>query len=301
MSTSAQDEFDALYTNNQGDRIIRHPEDKSDSDHSDNDSTTLHSDRNGDGDDDTLASNASANMPMATTYIPTNTQFDANTGPKGVIADARSFETARKRSFRQTLYAFSNTITGGDKEKKAAREKESKSPSPDLSDSEDDFMRTWRANRLEQLSNQKPGEIRTRRQSPSQRRYGSLVTVDPSGYLDAVEKVPSYTTVVVLIYDDESAVSNQVEDALRVLARNHPTVRFVRLHFLEAEMDEVAVPGILAYRGGDCFANLVSIIDEIPAGRDISTISLQSVLQQYELALPSIASAVANFDSGTKF
>ena len=46
-------------------------------------------------------------------------------------------------------------------------------------------------------------DIRTRRQSPSQRTYGSLVTVDPAGYLDAVEKVPTYTTVVVFIYDDE--------------------------------------------------------------------------------------------------
>jgi len=200
MSTSAQDEFDALYANNQGDRIRGHPEDKSHSDNSDNDSTTLHSDHN--HDEQTLASDASANMSMASTYIPTNTQFDANTGPKGVIADARSFETARKRSFRQTLYAFSNTIAGGDKAKKAIREK-SKSPSPDLSDSEDDFMRTWRANRLEQMASQKQSDVRTRRQSPSERRYGTLVTVDPIGYLDAVEKVPSYTTVVVLIYDDE--------------------------------------------------------------------------------------------------
>lgn len=200
MSTPAQDEFNALYTKNQGDRIRGHPDDRSDSDYSsDNDSTTLHSDHN--DDEQALDPNASANMPMPTTYLP-STPFDANTGPKGVIADARSFETARKRSFRQTLYAFSNTITAGDKEKKAMREK-SKSPSPDLSDSEDDFMRTWRANRLEQLSNQKHGEVRTRRQSPSQRRYGSLVPVDPSGYLDAVEKVPAYTTVVVLIYDDE--------------------------------------------------------------------------------------------------
>ena len=198
MSASAQDEFDALYRNNQSERSRGHPEDRSDSDQSsDNDSTTLHSDPD---EEDTLTSKPSTN-PMATTYLP-STQFDANTGPKGVIADAQSFETARKRSFRQTLYAFSNTIKGADKEKKAMREN-SKSPSPDLSDSENEFMRTWRANRLEQLSNQKPDEIRTRRQSPSQRRYGSLVSVDPNGYLDAVEKVPSYTIVVVLIYDDE--------------------------------------------------------------------------------------------------
>ena len=78
----------------------------------------------------------------------------------------------------------------------------------------------------------------------------------------------------------QSAISGKVEDALKVIARNHPTVRFVKLHFLDAEMDEIAAPGILAYKGGDCFANLVSIIDEIPAGRDISTTTLEGVLQQ---------------------
>ncbi len=189
MSSAAQDEFDALYNNNQGTQLRSHPEDRSDS--SDNDSTTLHS---GNEDEQTLTSDSTTAMPHATTYLPTTTQFDANTGPKGVIADARSFETAKKRSFRQTLYAFSNSFS---------REK-SKSPSPEVSadDEEDDFMRQWRANRIDELSRNNQ-DIRTRRQSPSQRRYGSLVTVDPSGYLDAVEKVHAYTTVVVLIYDDE--------------------------------------------------------------------------------------------------
>ena len=46
-------------------------------------------------------------------------------------------------------------------------------------------------------------------------------------------------------------------------------------------MDEIAAPGILAYRAGDCFANLVSIIDEIPAGKDISSTTLEHVLQSY--------------------
>ena len=77
----------------------------------------------------------------------------------------------------------------------------------------------------------------------------------------------------------QSAISGQVEDAVKVLARNHSTVRFVKLHFLDAEMDEIAAPGILAYRAGDCFANLVSIIDEIPSGKDISSSTLEGVLQ----------------------
>lgn len=195
MSTSAQDEFDALYSNNQSLKSRGHPEDRDRSDSPDNDSAE---------DEKTLASDTSTTMPTATaTYLPTTTQFDANTGPKGVIADARSFETAKKRTFRQTLYAFSSGITSPGSPNRKWREK-SQSPSPDNSadEEEDEFMRRWRANRLDELAS-KNQDIKTRRQSPSQRRYGSLVTVDPLGYLDAVEKVPAYTTVVVLIYDDE--------------------------------------------------------------------------------------------------
>ena len=199
MSNSAQDEFDALYSNNtrHGQKYSGHPDDRSDS--SDNDSTTLNSSNE---DEQTLTSNISTEMPTATAYLPTTTQFDANTGPKGVIADARSFETAKKRSFRQTIYAFSSDIVNN-KKVSFAQEK-SKSPSPDISESdeEDDFMRRWREKRLGELASGSQA-VRTRRQSPSQRRYGSLVTVDPIGYLDAIEKVATYTTVVVFIYDDE--------------------------------------------------------------------------------------------------
>ena len=46
-------------------------------------------------------------------------------------------------------------------------------------------------------------------------------------------------------------------------------------------MDEIAAPGILAYKAGECFANLVSLINEIPAGRDINSTTLENLLQQY--------------------
>lgn len=140
-------------------------------------------------------------MPVAT-FLPTTTQFDANTGPKGVIADARSFELAKKRSFRQTLHAFADSAPF--KKFHTSGNEKSKSPSPELSgdDSEDDFMRLWRQKRLDELSAMKQGAY-SRRQSPSKRRYGSLSSVDPAGYLDAVEKVGTETVVVVLIYDDQ--------------------------------------------------------------------------------------------------
>lgn len=49
-------------------------------------------------------------------------------------------------------------------------------------------------------------------------------------------------------------------------------------------MDEIAVPGILAYKGGDCFANMVSIVNEIPSGKEFSASVLELMLQQYVLA-----------------
>lgn len=203
MSNSAQDEFDALY-NRQNATSSTHPEDASGSSDDDNDSTTLRSVNDG---DQPLSTNHTAEMPSATYHIPSTTHFDANTGPKGVIADARNFENAKKRSFRQTLQALSNCQSPPlfSKQKKPAFDfSREKSASPDISadDEEDEFMRTWRANRLDELATMSK-DLRTRRQSPSQRKYGTLITVDPSGYLDAIEKVPTDTIVVVLIYDDE--------------------------------------------------------------------------------------------------
>ena len=292
MSTSAQDEFDALCSSNKNNNLGLHPDDKSEP--SDNDSTTLNS---GDEDEQTLASHTSTEMPTATTYLPTTTQFDANTGPKGVIADARSFETAKRRGFRQTVYAFSSDFIINKKISLTQEKSNSTSPEVSENDEDDDFMRTWREKRLGELASGSQG-IRTRRQSPSQRRYGSLVTVDPIGYLDAIEKVATYTTVVVFIYDDEvcsmsfewqvnanicivqSILSGKVEDALKDIARRHATTRFVKLHFLDAEMEKIASPGILAYRAGDCFANLVPLMSEMPAGRDVNSVRLEGVLQQ---------------------
>ncbi|MCJ1337896.1 hypothetical protein MMC09_003180 [Bachmanniomyces sp. S44760] len=298
MSNSAQDEFDALFSQQ---RITNrsHPEDTAahagdtSRPSSDNENTPNPSgdededeDEDDDDDDDTKASRTPRTMPSAVYTIPSTTTFDANTGPKGVIADAKSFEKARKRSFRQTLYAFSNGLSTSHVDNKkpltSAYSRE-KSSSPDISasDDEDEFMRAWRANRLTELTTTNGHEPRrSRRQSPSKRRYGFMNKVDAVGYLDAIEKVAQDTVVVVCIYDEESLVSGLVEDALSALSRKHEFTRFVKLSYEEAEMDEEAVPAILAYRGGEIFANMVAVLDEMPAGQDLSEDNLEALLKR---------------------
>ena len=197
MSNPAQDEVDALFAQ-QDKKPSIHPEDAIHSgDHSDTESENETTVDSHDDDEDTLASQTTTAMPTAAYYIPNDTNFDANTGPKGVIADARSFEKARKRSFRQTLQAFSRSVLELPREK-------SSSPTSDLStdEDEDEFMRTWRESRMQELQTA-GSDIRTRRQSPSKRRFGNCDVVDALGYLDALDKLPPDTMVVVCIYDNE--------------------------------------------------------------------------------------------------
>lgn len=122
-------------------------------------------------------------------------------------------------------------------------------------------MREWRQHRIQELTERNNASVR--RKSPSQRTWGTVEDVDAVGYLDAIEKVKGDVIVVVCIYDPESITSLEVEDVLGTIAYKHTTTRFVKMHHEIAEMTEVKVPALLAYRGGDVFA---TISDARPEG-----------------------------------
>lgn len=72
-----------------------------------------------------------------------------------------------------------------------------------------------------------------------------------------------------------------VEECVREIAKAYTTIRFVKLQYEEAEMEVAGVPAILAYRGGDKFAGLVPVVDEIPEDEELSARSLATVLERY--------------------
>ena len=211
MSTAALDEFNALASHE--DKYTTHPDDAGDTSDNSSEPASDHQLTAHDSSDEnqTLITARGRPAPTDMYHIPRGTYFDANTGPKGVIADAKSFDQARKRTFRQTIYdALSNGATGNVFEKRRFhsspnRDKSSisdSSASDDDDNDNDNFMRTWRQNRIHEMQSGAQ-DTRKRRQSPSQRRFGCLMSVDANGYLDAVEKVASNTTVVVCIFDED--------------------------------------------------------------------------------------------------
>jgi hypothetical protein len=155
--------------------------------------------------------------------------FDSGraTGVKGVIADARSYEAARRSKWATKAHRVRRSIFGlddpeadgaggrvrADSTRSDARSRsdsaasgtddEAAHLSPDaLEDDSSDFIEQWREARRKELESGAP-VIRNRRTSPSIRTYGRLDEVDALGYLDAVEKVRSETVVVVFVTDLE--------------------------------------------------------------------------------------------------
>lgn len=267
MADPAQEEAERYLSSRE--HHTSHPEDRGNSsDHSDAEDekhVPQQTNSDPDTDDDDVAANM-ATMTQTRTqsnafHLPTTAHY-ANTGPKGVIADAQSFQRAKQSTFRDRFANFTNQFRSSEKQqasKSTQSRTGSSSPRSDVAlseeDSDSEFMTQWRAARLQELQAQADGKAQ-RRVSPSRRIWGTLQEVDANGYLDAIEKVSPEDVVVVLIFDPTSTQSKEVEDELGMLAYKYNTTRFVKLDSDTAEMKEIDVPAVLVYKDGDVFATV---------------------------------------------
>ncbi|KAL5328984.1 hypothetical protein ACEPPN_002493 [Leptodophora sp. 'Broadleaf-Isolate-01'] len=210
------------------------------------------------------------------------------TGVKGVIADARSFEEARRSKTKdgwrsKVARASSATRMGNGNEENKRMSTFLRDEGEGSASEEEEFVERWREQRREELKRE-GNDIRNRRTSPSVRRYGRFDEVDALGYLDAIEKVTRDTVVVVFVYDPECPVSQVISDALSPLVSQYPSIHFVRVHYEDIEFDNAGVPAILAYKNqGDLFANLTYIIDQIPDDTLFDTRALENILRKHKV------------------
>ena len=258
MASTIQDEFDRIITK----QTTTPPEDDSDESLSEKEEEEEASTPENGG-KPPQSSSRSIQVPR--------TVFNANTGPKGVIADAQAFERARRTT------GYKNEAVSG--EGSAADEEEEEDEEKEKEKEEDCFMRQWRESRMRELQSMKPTT------TPRPKLYGFFQDVDAEGYLDAIEKAPLGTSVVVCIYDPsvclffplfgtlyltvvymKSTESAIVEDALSTICKRQPTTRFVKIHCDIADMDYIEAPALLAYKSGNVFAVMVDILESIPKG-----------------------------------
>ncbi|RMZ71385.1 phosducin [Pyrenophora seminiperda CCB06] len=269
-TSAAQDEFNELIRDK--DKEDRHPEDR----HHDSDLSEPESPGHDDDYREKIDTDDELDIPadMRANYYMPAMRSEANTGPKGVIADAQAFEQAKKQARR---FTWKKNGGGAPAQYNVSAYHDDKALSDDEAD--EGFMRQWREARLKELQN--VGErIRSRTNSPSRRIYGNMPLVDGEGYLDAVDKTASGTTVVVFIYDSQLDVDDHVVQCMRDVARRNDTVRFVKMHGEVAELDAACLPAVLAYKGGDKFASLLPLLGELPADSEVSSVSLETALRK---------------------
>lgn len=220
-TTAAQDEFNDLVAKNTTEHATTHPEDRHDPDlQPQQDLTEEDEYRQGQVD---AAMGMSPNDRARLNLPPPSFDNGRSTGVKGVIADARSYESARKSKWKNRVHAARRSIFGLDSvmQKPAKSESDTDEDTKSGSD-DDDFLAQWRESRRRELEAEATKGIRNRRTSPSVREYGRLDEVDALGYLDAIEKVTRETTVVVFVYDNEV---RSVQMTQATMTRLTPTVR----------------------------------------------------------------------------
>jgi hypothetical protein len=64
------------------------------------------------------------------------------------------------------------------------------------------------------------------------------------------------------------------------VAKRNDTVRFVKLHNSDAELENAGLPAILAYKGGKEVKMLVPLLDELPDDSELSAISLETCFRR---------------------
>lgn len=283
-TTAAQDEYNELFRDKS--KRNHHP---SDSPHDNSDAASFLHDDSEDEDERTI-NTVTTNNARAKYTVPTQ-KHNSNTGVKGVITDAQAYRAAARsrrdgsasrasmqREQREAQIAsvqpYIASGLGVDDGRIPSDEEE------DELDGDDQFMDQWRRNRLQQLQGGQRIGSSSGGKDGRRQHFGGLVPVDGPGFLDAVDGSGSTTVVVVFIYDDRSEVSQLFEDCVQTMARKWVNTRFVKLHFLDAEMEPAGVPAVLAYRGGDKFAGLVPILDEVPDDMDVNAQTLEVLFQR---------------------
>lgn len=64
------------------------------------------------------------------------------------------------------------------------------------------------------------------------------------------------------------------------VARRNDTVRFVKMYNDIAEIEPAGVPAVLAYKGGDKFADLLPLVEALPVDSELSAVSLETLFRQ---------------------
>ena len=207
----------------------------------------------------------------------------AQTGPKGVLADAKmskALDKAEREAKKQQREAVlrrmveGHKVPAGDVTAAAAarseeldEEDEEENDTDDDEDEDDEFMRSFREKRL--------GELRQQQHSaaaaPPPKEFGACVDVDAERLVDELDREDSRVLVVLHLYEPSVPTCVRLNRLLDDIAAARPRVKFLRMPGGSngISLDRATLPILSLYRGGESTAVLAAIAHEL--GTDFFT------------------------------
>lgn len=201
-----------------------------------------------------------------------------NTGPKGVINDWREFkrmETEQReeqeRERQQLMKKLQMTCRShlNDEEEK----KKDEDFMQELGEIDDEFIRQYRQKRIEEM----------RRALDSAPKFGTVIGLDKSNFIDAIDKEKPGVKIIVHVYEDNVEACQSMDGCLSCLAKEYPNIKFCKIKATEARLSRKfsvnGVPALLIYKNGELIGNFIRLSDEF--GEDFYATEVESYLQEH--------------------
>jgi hypothetical protein len=134
-------------------------------------------------------------------------------------------------------------------------------------ETEDPFLKQYREKRMREFQST---------------RFGSVVELTKNTFVQAIDRERKDVAVVVHLYENTNQASRLVNDLLVPLALRYPQTKFCKIvaSHADATFDQIALPAILVYQGGELLHTLLRLTDEIPDWTRTGRCSL-SDLEEY--------------------
>jgi len=234
-------------------------------------------DKDGDEGDDALPH---TNFPEQMLKEQPTIRNAGNTGPKGVLADyAEAKEQLRQRREAEKAEAWRKiekmaiTVNNNNNNNNINSNNNNNN---DEDEEDDEFIRQYRQKRLLEM------------QHGAKPTFGFLRAIDSSEYIDALEKEHKEVFVVVHLYKNEFKDCVKLNLILQNLAIKYPFVKFLKIISTEAnpKYDDVGLPSLLVYRGGELVHCWVPITTKI--GKNFDSDDVEILLARSKVIKSSV-------------
>jgi hypothetical protein len=182
--------------------------------------------------------------PLLTQHRPKN-----NTGGKGVLEDykeatritKRQNETRRLQELEAMKRAGGASASTPSLSLTSQLLHQQQANHPDEDDEDEEFIRTFRAQRLDQFS-----------AVSALPQHGKVKAVGNFEFVDIVDTCDPRTHVVLHLYEDYLSACTRMNAILSILAERYPHVLFLKLLATEADqtLSHKSLPAFLVYKGG---------------------------------------------------